>query len=152
MTTQEFINNIKTYEDVIPYLDRQENIEHDRKNIVALKKLEGLIRVANDFRVPNTEETVYFPCLREYSQTYIDMYINEENKAKLLPYKGVPMLRGYASHVSLAGLGFMSSYDGPAYASAFLGAVLACFSAEVAEYIATQFVDLMIDYLEYPEK
>lgn len=152
MTTQEFIEKIKTYEDVIPFLDRQENFEHDRKNIIALKKLEGLIRVANDFRVPQPEDTVYFPYLIEYSKSYINKYMDEEDKAKLLPYRGVPLLRGGAYDGSYAGLGFLLSSGGPASASASVGAVLACFDSDVAEYIANQFVDLMVDYLEYPEK
>jgi len=150
MTTQEFINNIKTYEDVIPYLDRQENFEHERKNIVALKKLEGIIRVANDFHVPKPEDKVYFPYLCEYSQAYIYEYLDEEDKAKLLTYKGVPMLRGSASYGEYAGLGILNSSHGPTAANAYIGANLACFSEEIAESIANQFVDLMIDYLEYP--
>jgi len=78
--------------------------------------------------------------------------MDEEDKAKLLPYRGVPMLRGGASYGSNAGLGVLHSTNGPANAHATLGAVLACKDEETALSVASECYELLIDFYEYPEE
>ena len=122
------------------------------KDEVAYIMIKEIIKARNQGWKPTEGATVWFPRLWWFSQEYIDKRMDEEDKKKLLPYKDVPMLRGLANFGSSAGLGFLLSRHGPAYAYAAVGAVLACKDEETALSVANECHELLIDFYEYPEE
>ena len=112
------------------------------KHVIAMLKLETIIRALNEGWVPpqDCETEVWYPWHFLYTQKELDEMSKDEKRERCM----LNITGKY--HGTSAGFGFAGSADAPSGAGAYFGSRLCLKTRDLAVYCGKQFIDLWAEF------
>ena len=135
-------DRVKTYEDCLVYVKLGDVTYNGSIN--ALAKLQTILEALNEgHKFKLLTGNVWYPWVRFYR---VDSIPEGSKIVRYFSYQGekFAIVGGCASSGTGSGLGYFGSYSGVGCALASVG-MFACKSREIAEYVSTQFGELVFE-------